>query len=43
MARLLARFSSAVPQVIATSGAPGAACWAARTVATKPVTWPKYP
>src|SRR5262249_296034 len=40
-ARLLARFSSAVPQVIATSSRPGAACRAAITVATKPVTWAK--
>ena len=38
MARLLAKFSSAVPQVMATAGDFGAACWAARTVATKPVT-----
>ena len=38
IARLLAWFSSAVPQVSVVTGASGAACSAARTLATKPVT-----
>ncbi len=38
ISRLLARFSSAVPQVIVIRGAPGAAVVAACTERTKPVT-----